>query len=407
MKINFKQPRYVLPILILPFLCLFFYIYHSFMGKKALAVPEEKGIQVNVGGVSKEIEKKGLTDKLDAYRGAYKDANGYTAITPLDQDVSLTSPVSIPNQKDKNKLDSANQINHQYLVEKTAAGNHGNIVAENSSSGRHYKQSQQDQALADALSKLSSSGEHQGKPLLPSSTEKVKEKDPMDLFKSQMAYVDSVTKSADPQYQQEAKRQLAVTQAEELSKQHPKLKVSKSGSFSELFNTVLPEKTEAPITAIIDENVTGYAGSRLRIRLLEEITVGKFKVPSGTYLYAKITGFSDQRVMLAVHTILLENKILPVKLDLYDMDGLPGLFVPESAFREFTKDLGGNSMQGINIQGTASNQNQFVMSTVDKAFQSTSTAIANLIRKNKAKIKYSSYLYLIDAEELKKDQKSY
>jgi len=32
----------------------------------------------------------------------------------------------------------------------------------------------------------------------------------------------------------------------------------------------------------------------------------------------------------------------------------------------------------------------------DKIFQSTSSAIAGVIRKNKAKIKYNSYLYLID-----------
>ena len=89
---------------------------------------------------------------------------------------------------------------------------------------------------------------------------------------------------------------------------------------------------------------------------------------------------------------------MPVKLEIYDLDGLQGLYVPESAFRDFTKDLGTNTVQGVtlNSDGTGTAASQLMMSSVDKIFQSTSSAIAGVIRKNKAKIKYNSYLYLID-----------
>jgi hypothetical protein len=39
------------------------------------------------------------------------------------------------------------------------------------------------------------------------------------------------------------------------------------------------------------------------------------------------------------------------------------------------------------------------MSTTDKIFESTSSAIAGAIRKDKAKIKYNSYIYLIDSQK--------
>ncbi|WP_262707679.1 conjugative transposon protein TraM [Mucilaginibacter limnophilus] len=139
--------------------------------------------------------------------------------------------------------------------------------------------------------------------------------------------------------------------------------------------------------------MTGYAGSRIRLRLLEDITAGKILVKKDTYLYALVTGFTGQRVSLTVESVLQEGKILPIKLEVYDQDGLAGLYVPESTFRDFTKELGGNAMQGINIDG--SGQSQFLMSTLDKVFQSTSSAIANAIRKNRAKIKYNSYIFLI------------
>jgi hypothetical protein len=104
------------------------------------------------------------------------------------------------------------------------------------------------------------------------------------------------------------------------------------------------------------------------------------------------TAFQAQRVTLEVRSIFFHGKILPVKLDLYDTDGLPGLYVPESAFRDFTKDLGTNTIQGVTMDGSSS----FVMSSIGKIFESTSSAIAGMIRKNKAKLKYNSYIYLVD-----------
>jgi conjugative transposon TraM protein len=136
---------------------------------------------------------------------------------------------------------------------------------------------------------------------------------------------------------------------------------------------------------------------------LEDIKAGNNLIKKGTYLFAQINGFTEQRVTLTITSILYDGKILPVKLDIYDMDGLPGLYVPSSAFRDFTKDLGSNSMQGVTIDGSSGNS-QFIMSSLSKVFQSTSSAIADLIRKNKAKLKYNSYLYLIDPDALQNAQ---
>jgi len=162
----------------------------------------------------------------------------------------------------------------------------------------------------------------------------------------------------------------------------------------------MPGQAADFIKVVIDENLVGYENSRIRLKLLDDITVGESQVTRGTYLYALIDGFSGQRVNLSVKSILCQGKILPVRLEIYDLDGLAGLYVPESAFREFTKDLGTNTVQGVTIDnsGTGSAASQLAMSSVGKLFESTSSAIAGLIRKNKAKIKYNSYLYLIDSK---------
>jgi hypothetical protein len=116
-------------------------------------------------------------------------------------------------------------------------------------------------------------------------------------------------------------------------------------------------------------------------------------------LYGLVNGFTQQRITLVITSVLTAGQILPVKLSVYDDDGLLGLYVPASAFRDFTKDLSGNSMQGVSIE-TGSAGSQLLMSSMDKVFQSTSSAIAGAIRKNKAKIKYGTQVYLIDPQTL-------
>lgn len=345
------------------------------------------GINGTVGEVSGDVKKKQLADKLDAFRDTYKEGDGNTAMTAIPGETSSNAAYNNAySDKEKKTLDSINQA----MKNKFAGGT--------ATSGISPK----DKAMADALAGLSHRQTGRQNLAPPE-----KDADPMSVFKQQMAYMDSVNKANDPAAKAEKQKKDALAKAEALHAKESILAVCKADDNSADFNTLLPGKKDAFIMAIIDENVTGYAGSRIRLRLLEDIKAGNILVRKGTYLYALVSGFEGQRVTLEIKSILYDNKLLPVKLNIYDLDGLPGLYVPESAFRDFTKDLGTNSMQGFNIDGSSSTGNQFVMSAVDKVFESTSSAIAGMIRKNKAKIKYNSYLYLIDNDALQNAQKTY
>ena len=393
MEINFKQPKYVLPVLLLPFLCLFFYAWHSGFSKPKQTVKENVGLNGSVGDVSADVRKKQLTDKLDAYRNTYKEADGLTAVNVIPRE-SSSNPAFNNDYSDqqKKKLDSIRQA----MKLKFGAGN--------STGSRQERQTglSNDRQVAKAIEAMNHRPATPTHPVVAAT----KEKDPMEVFKAQMAVMDSINKANDPAYKEELKKKQAADQMAKLKQSQVKLTVEKADDISADFNTVMPEKEPAFISAVIDENVTGYAGSRLRLKLLEDIKAGNNVIKKGTYLFAQISGFSEQRVTLAITSILYDGKILPVKLDVYDMDGLPGLYVPSSAFRDFTKDLGSNSVQGVTIDGSTGNS-QFIMSSLDKVFQSTSSAIAGLIRKNKAKLKYNSYLYIIDSDALQNAQKSY
>jgi conjugative transposon TraM protein len=388
MRINFKQPKYILPLILLPFLCLFFFVFHSGAAKKQVKPKQGAGLNGTVGEVAPDIQKKELEDKLDAYRNTYKESDGMTPVTVLPTEKSSDPSFDNHyNDKEKRMLDSINQ----------AMKNRFPVNRQPTKSGRIY--GPQDQAVAQALQGLSNRQHSQP---ITTNGSSPPAKDPMELFRQQMAYIDSINKANDPAAKAERQKKEVMAKAEAEHKEQPALAVTRAAETISDFNTVMPQKPDDFIKVIIDENVTGYAGSRIRLRLLDDIQVGRYKVPKDTYLYALITGFSGQRVTLSVKSILFDGKLLPVKLEVYDLDGLEGLYVPESAFRDFTKDLGDNTIQGVTIDngGTGSIAQQFAMSTVGKMFESTSSAIANIIRKNKAKIKYNSYLYLIDDKSL-------
>lgn len=396
MQINLKQPKYILPLIMLPFLCLFFFVFHSGFATKKTEDKPVDGINTSVGQVSGDIQKKQLEDKLDAYRNTYKEGDGTTAVNPLPSE-KTSNPAFQSNYSDKEKkmLDSINE------AMKTRYGQSFPVGTQR----KNHDPASSDQAMINALNGL----KNRHNAGINSGTIEPTVKDPMETFRQQMAYLDSMNKANDPAVKAERQKSDALAKIAAQKAAEAKLPVRLADAPSSEFNTILPEKHPDFIKVVIDENLTGYAGSRIRLRLLDDIEVGNYRIAKGTCLYALITGFSGQRVELTVKSILYENKILPVKLQVYDLDGLSGLYVPESAFRDFTKDLGTNTVQGVTIDGggTGSVASQFAMSTASKMFESTSSAIAGLIRKDKAKIKYNSYLYLIDNEALEKAQQHY
>lgn len=399
-KIDFKKGKYILPIAFLPFICLFFYVYTSIAStkKQKSAVVTTDGLQENVADVSSTVKSTDISNKLEAYRNQYKQSDGLTAISGVDVFPETNSDDSVDNEY-RDLLSSPNTSNTQ------SAGSY----ASNSNSV-----SDQDRILAQALSNLSSNNE-------PSEREQQQvrkqaiysegivpdEDDPMEMFKQQMAYVDSMSKANDPDFIEEQKRLEAIEQAEKTLASKQVLSVEKVDATPKVFNTIRVKEEESFVKAIIDEDVKGYAGSRIRLRLLDDVNVGGHLVKKGTYVYARISSFSEQRVGLSIVSIIKENKIFPVQLEVYDLDGMAGLYVPASQFREFSKELGGNSLQGINIQSDAESSSQLIMGTMQKMFQSTSTAIAKIIRKNKAQLKYNTFIYLIDQTELQKQQNNY
>ena len=175
---------------------------------------------------------------------------------------------------------------------------------------------------------------------------------------------------------------------------------------AEKFNTIDQQREvdEPLIKAMIDKTTKAHEGTRLRFKLLDDVMIRDVKLKKGTYLYGIVTGFGQQRVMASITSILVKDKFVKVNLSVFDNDGMEGFYVPESAFRDMMKDAGAQAMQsnlsfsggyGSELSGEA-----IALQALQNMYQSASNAISGNIRKNKAKIKYNTIVYLINADAL-------
>lgn len=173
--------------------------------------------------------------------------------------------------------------------------------------------------------------------------------------------------------------------------------------FTQLFTAIAQNEHEPNlIKAIIDEDVKAVDGSRVRLRLLDDVEINETVVKSSSYLYAIMSGFSSQRVKGTINSVLVDDEIIKVSLSLYDTDGLEGLYVPSSSFRETAKDVASgafNSNMNMNTGGNGNSLTQWGMQAIQDAYQKTSNAISKNIKKNKVNLKYGTFVYIINSKE--------
>ena len=84
------------------------------------------------------------------------------------------------------------------------------------------------------------------------------------------------------------------------------------------------------------------SGQRVTVRLLEDYVHGALRIPANTHLSAicKI----GERLELSVRSLELNGRIVPLSLDAYDTDGLPGIYCPETASSKATRQMSNDAI---------------------------------------------------------------
>ena len=396
-KIDFKQRKYVLPLLALPFLMLFVYVGAQFTKEDTSEKNQPKELSLSLGETQDSIMTKN-----DAYDAFFKKDDNRTMLEGLDKEEdSLYNYDDQLSLAQKRKIDSLKAVSSRQNPYREK-GNPSSYYNPNSSQ-REDKDYQRSSEIIRMLNDKSYGKQENGYDSESSKTLlKNEPQDPVKYLKQQMLVMDSLEKARDPEYQSKlAAEQRLKTSKEKMDEfLNSTFNVSKSGINND-FNAFYKEKENSFIKAVIDENNKGFLGSRIRFRLLEDIFISNRKISKGSILYGQISGFSMQRVDLTIVSVFTKGEIFPVNLSIYDVDGMKGLYVPQSVFRDMLKEMGSNSVQGTQLDMGGQG---FFTSIGSKLFTSTSKSIANLIKTNKAKLKYNSYVFLIDEKQLKDSQ---
>ena len=392
-KVNFKQPKYIFPLVIFVPLCALIYFVMQTFGGGESGKQEVATDRINMELPEARAEEAG--DKMYEMSRRFGDEDAFTAVSSLGEDKQEDESLEHGyTEEELNRLDAAEaeRIRQQQEMEElerslAESRKHINSYAygDNPANRNDGYSSQED--FARDLEEIQRRSYERQKAI--ESGLGIGNEDAEEAARKQRA--DSI----------------ARVQEEEMERNRPNLVIKSPDTNADKFHTVEAESSTADATlicAMIDQNTKAKEGTRLRFKLLDDVTVSGTKLKKNTYLYGTVTGFGQQRVSAAITSILVGGKFIKVNLSVFDNDGMEGFYVPESAFRDFVKDAGASTVQqnisfesdgyGSGISGEA-----VALQALQNMYNSATSALSSNIRKNKAKIKYNTIVYLINSDE--------
>ena len=119
-------------------------------------------------------------------------------------------------------------------------------------------------------------------------------------------------------------------------------------AFYDLMVNERVEEQDNSVAAVIHQTQIVVAGSTVKLRLLNDIYVGGMLIPENSFVYGSAS-LEEDRLLIKIETIRYKNNLLPVKLSVYDMDGLAGIHIPGSISRDVAKQSTDQTIQSLEL----------------------------------------------------------
>lgn len=392
-KINWKQPKYMIPIIIyFPLLFVGYFVIDLFHTEKA---ETPNGLTttdyLNPELPDANMKGDGIGNKYDNMLKSYGKIDDYTALGNIDR-----------NEED-NKEEYDSKYSEEELKQLESQKQEAEKLAEMQRQLQESAQKGQEVAQGDGTS------EEDRLALSKQREQEAMEELNRAIAQARLQGLQATNLPTDTDTLTKRNEKNLEVFDEKENNDEPLEVVKKVRVTSDYFNTICEnEKEQKLIKAIIDENIKAVDGSRVRLRLIDDVEINEVVVPKGSYLYATMSGFGSQRVKGNVTSIMVDGEIIKVNLALYDTDGLEGLYVPSSQFRETTKDVGSGALSNTStLTNTTTSGNSLASwgaQAISNAVQKSSNAVSKAIKKNKAKLKYGTFVYLINSHSNNKEK---
>lgn len=393
-KINFKQPKYIFPAVIFVPLCALIYFVMQTFGGGGDDVKSVSTDRINSSLPEANADAPG--DKMFEMSRRFNDEDAFTAIGALgDEQIREEALEHGYSEEELNRIDAAEaeRLRQQRELEElerslAESRRHINSYAYDDGVSADAHRSDPRNEYARELEEIQQRSYERQKAIEAGLG--IGQHDREELLMKQKT--DSIANAA----------------KEERERNRPVLVLKSRDTNANRFNTVASDVDNVDallIRAMIDKTTKAHEGTRLRFKLLDDVTVSDIRLPKGTYLYGTVTGFGQQRVRAAVTSILIGGRFLKVSLSVFDIDGMEGFYVPESSFRDFMNDAGANTVQqnisfeSENGYGSGISGEAVALQALQNMYNSATSAVSAKIRRNKAKIKYNTVVYLINSSE--------
>jgi conjugative transposon TraM protein len=350
-----KRALLVMPLLVVPFLTMAFL---AMGGGKGNVKVEASSTGLNLQLQNAKLKDDRKEDKLGFYEDAEKDS--------LELEEKLKNDPFFQLQKDTDIFSSPHPS--------TALNSSSPFTSSNQLTGyRDPNEQKVYQKLYELQSKLSANTSSKPNENSFQSAHSSMNKEDVDRLENMLKYQSADTDS-DPQVKelnQMMDKILAIQHPEKMgeavttnstlnrrgifavandSKQTPisLLSSQDAGTVSKNgFYGLLEERSTSvqnAIEAIIPEDQTLMNGATIKLQLSNRISIAGVNIPTGSFVYG-LASLNNERLQIEINSIRYGSSIYPVKLQVYDLDGLPGIYIPGAITRDIAKQSADNSMQ--------------------------------------------------------------
>jgi hypothetical protein len=102
----------------------------------------------------------------------------------------------------------------------------------------------------------------------------------------------------------------------------------------------------AAIEAIVPEEQVLVSGGELRLELVRDVLVDGRRIPAGTPVFGTVS-LSGERLRVSINSIVWQERVLPVALQVDDEDGLTGIYIPGAPVTDAARESLGSEVGAI------------------------------------------------------------
>jgi len=125
-----------------------------------------------------------------------------------------------------------------------------------------------------------------------------------------------------------------------------------ANSFYSLDGEIKDEQNQNAVEAAVHETQTIVNGSIVKIRLASDVFINGVLIPKNSFVFGTAS-LKGERLEIKINTIKYQNSIFPVELSVFDIDGIKGIYIPGTINRDVAKASADRSMQSIGLAGVS------------------------------------------------------